>query len=69
MSTPCAELLCYGTLYYLRTRTCCDYKLSSANSISDEQLVMFSYVQSKLPEWIPLKWITHLNGYHLSGPV
>ena len=26
-------------------------------------------VQSNFSKWIPLKWITRLNGYNLSGPV
>jgi len=26
-------------------------------------------LQSNLPKWIPLKWITCLNGYHFSHPV
>ena len=26
-------------------------------------------LQSNLSKWIPLKWITHLNGYNLSGPI
>jgi len=25
--------------------------------------------RSDLSKWILLKWITHLNGYHLSGPI
>ena len=25
-------------------------------------------VQSNLTKWIPIKWITSINGYHLSGP-
>ena len=28
-----------------------------------------SALQSNLPEWIPLKWITRLNGCRFSGPV
>jgi len=26
-------------------------------------------LQSNLPKWLQLKWMTHLNGYHLSGPI
>jgi len=30
---------------------------------------LMKVVQSNLPKWIPLNWITHLNGYHLYGPI
>ena len=26
-------------------------------------------LQSNLPKWVQLKWMTHLNGYNLSGPI
>ena len=42
------------------------YNKSASQS---HHLCICTSVQSNLSKWILLKLITHLNGYHLSGPV
>jgi len=61
--------------YSLRERTLSATFLLEIISIASNISVVFGTqcicvkIQSNLPKWTPLKWITCLNGYHLSGQV
>jgi len=33
------------------------------------QFLVLICIQANISKWILLKWITRLNGYHLSGPI